>query len=75
MHSITPPLELKGPLAPNGKLDKAEFLYEGKFTGAESIAIQKGNIYTGLIGGDVVRIDKNGEITVVARFGEECGEY
>jgi len=69
-------MELVGPLAPNGKLDeKAEFLFEGKFTGGESIVVKDGNVYTGLIGGDVVKIDETiGEISVIARFGNPCGK-
>jgi len=71
-NSLTPVLELQGPLSPNKNLDQAEFLFEGKFTGPESIATRGDELYTGLIGGDVVRI-KDGKVTPVGRFGKDCG--
>lgn len=43
--------------------------------GPESIAISpNGNeIYTGIVGGEIVRIDGNGKVTFVAKFGQDCG--
>ena len=58
-------LELLGPLAPNAVLDKAEALLNGEITGPESIATRKDEVYTGLIGGHIIRY-KNGEVSKVA---------
>ena len=66
-------MELKGPPPPNPQLDQAQFLLQGEFPGPESLATRKDEVYTGLIGGDVVRI-KDGKVSVVARFGSECGK-
>lgn len=43
--------------------------------GPESIAISpNGNeIYTGIVGGEIVRIKESGKVTVVAKFGQACG--
>lgn len=75
-HSSDPPLELKETLFPNAVLDKAQAIKLNlEIEGPESIAISpKGDeIYTGIVGGNIVRIDQNGKVTIVAKFGEECG--
>lgn len=43
--------------------------------GPESIAISPNGkeIYTGIVGGAIVRIDGNGKVTFVAKFGQDCG--
>lgn len=69
----TPPRELTGKLTPNTRLDRAVPILDGEILGPESIAIRGDEIYTGLIGGDVIRY-KNGKATVVAKFGQDCGE-
>jgi signal peptidase I len=69
---LKPALPLEGKLAPNKRLDAAEPLLEGQIVGPESIAVRKDEIYTGVIGGDVIRY-KDGKMEVVAKFGKECG--
>lgn len=73
-YSVDPPLEFKGPLALNSYLDKGERFLEGRIHGPEHmIAIGK-DIYTGIVGGEVVRI--NGDhITHVAKYGQPCEGY
>lgn len=70
------PLELKGKLSPNVVLDKAQPMkLDLDIEGPESIAIApNGNeIYTGIVGGEIVRINEIGKVTVVAKFGQACG--
>lgn len=71
--SYTPnlPANLVGPLAPNGKLDKAEKQFENLLHWPEAFAVHSGNIYTGLGDGSIVRI-KGGKMATVARTGKEC---
>lgn len=44
--------------------------------GPESIAISPNEnvIYTGIVGGDIVRINDKGEVKTVVKFGQECGK-
>lgn len=75
-YSSDEPLELKGKLAPNAVLDKAQPMkLDLEIEGPESIAISpKGNdIYTGIVGGEIVRINENGKVTIVTKFGQDCG--
>lgn len=76
-HSSELPLELKGKLSPNAVLDKAQPMeLDVDIEGPESIAISpNGNeLYTGVVGGEIVRIDANGKVTFVAKFGQDCGK-
>lgn len=43
--------------------------------GPESIAISQNgrDIYTGVVGGEIIRVNENGQVKIVAKFGEECG--
>lgn len=76
LYSVEFPLELKGKLYPNAVLDKAQPMkLDFEIEGPESIAISSnGNeIYTGVVGGEIVRINANGTVTTVAKFGQACG--
>jgi len=65
---------LEGKLAPNTKLDAAvPILEDANILGPESIAVRKDEVYTGVIGGEVIRY-KNGKMDIVAKFGSKCGE-
>ncbi|KAM7284485.1 adipocyte plasma membrane-associated protein [Ixodes scapularis] len=61
-----------GPLAPNNKLDEAEFLFKNKLRGPESLAVYKGSIYTGTEGGEIYKITGD-KVTLVAKLGKKCG--
>ncbi|XP_071453915.1 adipocyte plasma membrane-associated protein Hemomucin-like [Hetaerina americana] len=69
---VTPAMPLQGPLALNGELNKGEHLFEGKIKGPESLAVYKGEIYTGIHGGEIIKI-VNDEIVPVVKFGKPCG--
>uniref|UniRef100_A0A7G3AXJ9 Putative secreted mucin n=1 Tax=Lutzomyia longipalpis TaxID=7200 RepID=A0A7G3AXJ9_LUTLO len=72
---VAKPLELQGVLELNGHLNGAERLLENRVHGPEHLLAIGDSIYTGIQGGEVVRI--NGDhITHVAKFGQPCeGAY
>ncbi|CAL8111724.1 unnamed protein product [Orchesella dallaii] len=67
----TPAMELVGKLEPNNKLDRATAILNGEVVGPESIAIRGNELYTGLIGGNVIKY-VDGKASLVAKFGLEC---
>lgn len=78
MFRLEPPCPLEGVLAKNAILDRAERLkLDRPISGAESIAIRGDDMFTGLNGGELVRINtKTGHVSTVAKFGEDCdGEW
>nr|XP_054759511.1 adipocyte plasma membrane-associated protein-like [Lytechinus pictus] len=71
---LPPPRPWTGALAPNNKLQKAQKLLEGKIIGPESLAYNKGRIYTGTYDGKVVEIKNDKDIKVIAQLGTPpCG--
>jgi sugar lactone lactonase YvrE len=63
------PPEMKGVLAPNNELKKAELIALGKIYGPEDVAIdKKGSLYSGTLDGKIVRIT-NGVIETFAETG------
>ncbi len=76
-YSADLPLKLNGILAPNAVLDKAvPMKLDQEIEGPESIAISPNgkDIFTGIVGGEIIRIDENGKVKVVAKFGQDCGK-
>ncbi|CAL8111728.1 unnamed protein product [Orchesella dallaii] len=73
-YTIPPPLKMEGNLAPNAKLDKAELVFDGEFAGPESIAFRKDEVYTGVIGGYIIRY-KNGKWENIVQTGKPCAGY
>jgi len=71
--SVTPPKELKGALEPNFHLDGAERLLEGRIYGPEHLIVRNNEIYTGLHGGEIIKLTAN-HVTHVAKFGLPCGK-
>jgi len=63
--------KLEGPLAKNGKLDKAELILEKEVHGVESIAADGDTIYFATTPGIVYKYD--GKLQEIARTGEPCG--
>lgn len=66
-----------GNLKPNNLLEKAKYIGKNKLHGPEAIVFDKeGNIYTGLVNGQIVKIDKTfqNNIKVIAHMGEETDE-
>jgi len=68
---LEPPLPLEGKLAPNNILDRAEeIIVNRELQGPESIAVRGDEIFTGLIGGELIRL-KNGRIETIAKMSNE----
>ncbi|KAL7060114.1 hypothetical protein AAHC03_09607 [Spirometra sp. Aus1] len=63
-----PPLENE--LAINDRLADATREFEGQLVGPECVIVVKGSLYTGVLNGSVLKINKNG-IRTFARFGPE----
>lgn len=65
--------ELVGPYAENSLINNAEHLHLGLLKGPETLVVLNNVLYTGIHGGDVVRIvDTN--IQPVTKFGVDCGK-
>ncbi|CAG2181172.1 unnamed protein product, partial [Oppiella nova] len=67
--SITLPETFDGPLTANNKLSEADHLFVNEIKGPESLAVWKGDVYTGLSDGRIVRIRKD-RYKTVAQFGD-----
>lgn len=74
LTSNKPATDLTGKLEPNSRLDKATPILDNEILGPESIAVRGDDLYTGLIGGNVIRVS-DGKSYFVAKFGSECGMY
>ncbi|XP_076324227.1 adipocyte plasma membrane-associated protein-like [Tachypleus tridentatus] len=70
-YTVELPKKFEGVLKQNDALNQAEFLYQGKISGPESLAVYKGNIYTGTTDGSIVKISKD-KLSVVAKTGKNC---
>lgn len=71
---VTP---FEGNLKPNTFLQNAKYIGRGKLRGPETIVFDKdGNLYTGTVNGQIVKIDKNdrNKIVKVVQMGEENDE-
>ena len=72
MQPIPP---LIGNLKPNIKLTKASYIAFKKLSGPESIVFSSnGSMYAGLMNGQIVRIDHDGNIHKVAQIGPLTNE-
>jgi hypothetical protein len=59
----------------NELLAKADYLAHNKIKGPETIVFDRnGSLYSGLSNGQIVRIDKNGQIEKIIQVGEEMDE-
>lgn len=69
--SVTPAKLFTGKLALNNRLKDVEVWHKGDFHGPECFADYNGELYTGILLGDVVKL--TGEhITPVVKFGKPC---
>lgn len=65
---------MEGTLALNGLLNKAEHIFVDKVRGPECFADYKGELYTSVHGGEVVKLGPGGHVTHVAKIGQPCGK-
>ena len=69
---MPPFVPYEGKLSPNEKLTQASYIAQKKIVGPETIVFtNEGDLYTGLMNGDIVRVNKNQSITRIARMGNE----
>ncbi|MFE8071257.1 SMP-30/gluconolactonase/LRE family protein [Marinobacteraceae bacterium S3BR75-40.1] len=62
--------ELKGPLAPNQRLQQVQLLAVGQVTGPEDVAVDdQGRVYGGTDSGTIVRISRDGRVEPWADTG------
>lgn len=70
-YKITTIRELSGPLQVNSRLSEGKRLFEGEILGPESLAVYKGDIYTGTSDGCITKVTKDG-ITCFTKLKKEC---
>lgn len=61
-------------MALNNRLDGIEHLYQDELKGPEAYAEYNGELYTSILGGDIVKLSK-GQIVPVVKFGKPCTGY
>lgn len=66
------PKALSGALEPNYHLDGADRLLEGRVYGPECLIARKNDIYMGIHGGEVIKMNA-GHVTHVTKLGQPCG--
>lgn len=69
-----PPRQLKGALEQNFYLDQAERLLNGQIYGPECLISRHDEIYTGLHGGEIIKITNN-NVSHITKIGLPCGNY
>ncbi|XP_033164744.1 adipocyte plasma membrane-associated protein [Drosophila mauritiana] len=70
-YIVTPPKDLKGALESNFHLEGAERLLEGRVYGPECLIARNNGIYTGIHGGEVIKLTSN-HVTHVTKIGQPC---
>ena len=64
-----------GSLEKNDLLEKASYVGYGKLVGPETIVFtSNGSMYTGLMNGQIVRVEPDKTFYKVAQFGDETNE-
>ncbi|KAM3960543.1 adipocyte plasma membrane-associated protein Hemomucin [Aphomia sociella] len=72
---LEPTLPRVGQLAPNGALNNAEKLYNGKLLGPEAFQLYNGEVYTTLATGEIVKLSPGGHVTFVTKIGQPCAGH
>uniref|UniRef100_A0A2A4JI12 Strictosidine synthase conserved region domain-containing protein n=1 Tax=Heliothis virescens TaxID=7102 RepID=A0A2A4JI12_HELVI len=70
--NVTPMQPRVGPLATNGALNNAGKAYDGKLLGPEAFQVHKGELYTSLATGEIVKLTPEGHVTFVTSVGQPC---
>lgn len=71
---ITPIQARVGPLALNSALNNAGRAYNGKLLGPEAFQTFKGELYTSLATGEIVKLSPEGHVTFVTTVGQPCSK-
>ncbi|XP_030038229.2 uncharacterized protein LOC115453657 [Manduca sexta] len=69
---LAPTLPSTGSLTPNNALNNAERLYIDKLLGPEAFQVYKGELYTSLATGEIVKVSPGGHVTFVTKIGRPC---
>ncbi|KAJ8723871.1 hypothetical protein PYW07_007851 [Mythimna separata] len=69
---VSPVQPRVGPLAINSALNNAGRLYDGKLIGPEAFQVFKGELYTSLATGEIVKLSPEGHVTFVTTVGQPC---
>ncbi|KAH8288916.1 hypothetical protein KR054_012046 [Drosophila jambulina] len=72
-YVIPPPRELKGKLQTNTHLDGARHLWQDRVFGPECLIARDDGIYTGIHGGEVIRLHRKDFVETVTKIGQPCG--
>ena len=68
-------IPFEGALKPNNLLEKAKYIAHKKVTGPETIVFSNdGSMYTGLMNGQIVKVDVAGDIHKIVQMGEQNDE-
>ncbi|XP_012055281.1 PREDICTED: adipocyte plasma membrane-associated protein-like [Atta cephalotes] len=70
-YSITPPRQLDLKIGPKNRLNGIQKLFTGEIHAPESFDSYNGQLYTGIHGGYVLRIEED-RIVPIVKFGEKC---
>ncbi|KYN29227.1 PREDICTED: adipocyte plasma membrane-associated protein-like [Trachymyrmex cornetzi] len=70
-YSITPPRQLDPKVGPKNRLNGIQKLFNGEIHAPESFDSYNGQLYTGIHGGYVLRIEED-RIVPIVKFGEKC---
>ncbi|XP_011881875.1 PREDICTED: adipocyte plasma membrane-associated protein [Vollenhovia emeryi] len=70
-YSVIPSRKIDPKLGPKNRLNGVEKLFVGELIGPESFDVYNGQLYTGVHGGYVVRIEEDHFVPIV-KFGEKC---
>lgn len=70
-YSITPSRQLDPKVGPKKRLNGVQRLFEGKINCPEGFDSYNGQLYTGVHGGHVLRIEEDRLVPIV-KFGEKC---
>ncbi|XP_065372503.1 adipocyte plasma membrane-associated protein Hemomucin [Calliphora vicina] len=68
---VAPPKALSGALEPNYILEGADRLLEGRVYGPECLIARKNDIYMGIHGGEIIKMNA-GHVTHVTKIGQPC---
>ncbi|EZA51944.1 adipocyte plasma membrane-associated protein [Ooceraea biroi] len=68
--SVVPPRDLD-PRFPKNRLTGCEKLFEGQLTGAEGFSSYNGQLYSGIHGGYIIRLEEDRFVPIV-KFGKKC---
>ncbi|XP_017083283.2 adipocyte plasma membrane-associated protein [Drosophila eugracilis] len=71
-YVIKPPRELKGTLQPNSYLNGAEKLWKDQVLGPEGLLALNDKIYTGIHGGELLRLNNAESIQSITKIGQPC---